>query len=64
MTYRIVDIHRNRRHPGHIYARLVDADGTTFISATLDYILDTIKERGYKCENVFQNKYADKDIYF
>jgi hypothetical protein len=51
-TYRITNIHRNDRHPGNIYAWLVNEKGECEISATIDYILTAIKERGYNCETV------------
>lgn len=51
--YRIADIHQHARHPGHIYAHLVDVTtGEVVISATLDYITAAILERGYVLEDV------------
>lgn len=51
--YAIRNIHRNSRKPGYIYAELHDLSqpegDRRIIVATLDYILDAIKERGYEC---------------
>jgi hypothetical protein len=49
--YKIVNIHRNARFPGKIYAMLQNEKGDMIICATLDYILDCIRDRGYTCEN-------------
>jgi len=53
-TYRITNIHRNDRHPGNIYACLVDENGEMHISATIDYILTAAKERGLNVENMLK----------
>ena len=56
-THRITDIHRNYRKPGIIYARLTNNETNEVeICATLDYILDAIKERGYTVDE------AGKDV--
>lgn len=52
-THKITNIHRSHRYPGCIYACLIEiATGEVVISATIDYILDAIKERGYIVEGV------------
>lgn len=51
MTYTITNIHTSDRHPGIIYARLVDENGETCIAATIEYIIEAIQERGYVVSN-------------
>jgi len=42
----ITNIHRGSKgRDMHIYATLVDSEGKVLISATLDYILEALKER-------------------
>ena len=54
MKVRIENIHRgkplsNPDGPFHTYAHIInDETGELIISATFDYILDVVKERGYE----------------
>lgn len=41
-----------------IYATLVDDGGSIVISATLEYVLTAIRERGYEVEGVTVNKHT------
>lgn len=54
--YTITGFHRSARHPGYVYAYLVNEKGEVEISATIDYILDAIRDRGLKCTNVLEGK--------
>jgi hypothetical protein len=63
-TYRIVNIHENRAFPGVVCATLVDMEGHIVIGATLLYIFEVIKERGYEdVENVTIDKYGNLHLF-
>lgn len=42
--YQITNIHTNSRHPGFLYATIVDDKNQLCVSATLDYCVNYIKE--------------------
>lgn len=51
-TYTITGFRTYDRFPGVIYAKLIDNDDdATCISATLEYIIEAIKDRGYTVTN-------------
>lgn len=55
-TFKIVDIvmkgnEHGELRPNTIYAKLVNSKGELYISATLEYILTTIRDKNLKVEN-------------
>lgn len=61
LEYKLVEIRSFQRHPGYIYASIVDEHGGLVVNATLDYCvrwLERAAQEAIKAEKSNSNKPA------